>query len=72
MIRLLLMGKAKDVFAEFAFLSQLEEATGRIIMRYQPELEPDSQNLKGGTPDAYKGLNRIKAITQAWQDTSRN
>ena len=36
MIQFILMGKPEEVWAELNFLAQLELATGRWLVKYQP------------------------------------
>jgi len=43
-IDFVLMGKAKEVFAEIAFMEQLERATGYVLAKYQPWFDAFSKN----------------------------
>ena len=44
MINFMLLGKAKQVFSELAFMLRLQKATGQVLMRYQSDIDINSQN----------------------------
>jgi len=44
MINFMLLGKAKEVFSEMAFMLRLQKATGQVLMRYHPDIDAYSQN----------------------------
>ena len=43
MIEFILLGQAKDIFEELAFMTKLEEATGHVLLMYQPKI-PNNNN----------------------------
>ena len=42
--RILLAGKAKDVFRDLALITRLAQRTGMVLCKYYPDLKANSQN----------------------------